>query len=39
MLYDPHLNLFLQVAELGSFSKAADAGFSTPFCYDLVFLR
>ena len=23
MLYDPHLDLFLQVAELGSFSKAA----------------
>lgn len=30
MLYDPHLDLFLQVAELGSFSKAADAGFITP---------
>ena len=30
MLYDPHLDLFLQVAELGSFSKAAEAGFITP---------
>lgn len=30
MLYDPHLDLFLQVAELGSFSKAADARFITP---------
>lgn len=30
MLYDPHLDLFLKVAELGSFSKAADAGFITP---------
>lgn len=30
MLYDPHLDLFLQVAELGSFSKAAEANFITP---------
>lgn len=30
MLYDPHLDLFLQVAELGSFSKAAEAGYITP---------
>lgn len=30
MLYDPHLDLFLKVAELGSFSKAAEAGFITP---------
>ena len=30
MLYDAHLDLFLQVAELGSFSKAADARFITP---------
>lgn len=30
MLYDPHLDLFLQVAELGSFSKSADANFITP---------
>lgn len=30
MLYDPHLELFLQVAEQGSFSKAAEANFITP---------
>ena len=30
MLYDPHLDIFLKAAELGSFSKAADAGFVTP---------
>lgn len=30
MLYDPHLELFLQVAEHGSFSKAAEANFITP---------
>lgn len=30
MLYDSHLDMFLQVAELGSFSKAAEAGFITP---------
>ncbi len=30
MLYDPHLDLFLQVAELGSFSKAAEARCITP---------
>lgn len=30
MLYDPHLDLFLQVAELGSFSKAAEARYITP---------
>lgn len=30
MLYDPHLDLFLQVAKLGSFSKAAEAGYITP---------
>ena len=30
MLYDPHLALFLRVAELGSFSKAAQALFITP---------
>lgn len=30
MLYDPHLDLFLKVAELGSFSKAAEASFITP---------
>lgn len=30
MLYDPHLDMFLKVAELGSFSKAADACFITP---------
>lgn len=30
MLYDPYLDLFLQVAELGSFSKVADARFITP---------
>lgn len=30
MLYDPHLNLFPQVAELGSFSEAAEARYITP---------
>lgn len=30
MLYDSHLDMFLQVAALGSFSKAAEAGFITP---------
>ena len=30
MLYDPHLDLFLKVADFGCFSKAADAGFITP---------
>ncbi len=30
MLYDPHLDLFLQVAKWGSFSKAAAANFITP---------
>lgn len=30
MLYDPHLDLFPQVAELGSFSKAAEARYITP---------
>lgn len=30
MLYDPHLDLFLQVAELGSFSRAAEANYITP---------
>ena len=30
MLYDPHLDLFLTVAEQGSFSKAAEAVFITP---------
>lgn len=30
MLYDPHLDLFLQAAELGSFSKAAEACLITP---------
>ncbi|MBQ3379585.1 MAG: LysR family transcriptional regulator [Clostridia bacterium] len=29
-MYDPHLDVFLRVAELGSFSKAAAAGFITP---------
>ena len=24
-MYDPHLDIFLQVAELGSFSRAAEA--------------
>lgn len=30
MLYDPHLDMFLKVARLGSFSKAAEAGYITP---------
>lgn len=30
MLYDPHLDLFLRVAELGSFSRAAATGYITP---------
>ncbi|WP_244660689.1 helix-turn-helix domain-containing protein, partial [Lactobacillus nasalidis] len=30
MLYDPHLDIFLQAAELGSFSKAAEANYITP---------
>lgn len=30
MLYDPHLDMFLQVARFGSFAKAADANYITP---------
>ena len=30
MLYDEHLDMFLQAAEAGSFSKAADAAYITP---------
>lgn len=30
MLYDPHLDTFLQVARLGSFSRAAEANYITP---------
>lgn len=30
MLYDPHLDMFLQVARYGSFTKAAEANFITP---------
>ena len=30
MLYDEHLDMFLQAAEAGSFSKVADAAYITP---------
>lgn len=30
MLYDPHLDMFLQVARFGSFAKAAEANYITP---------